>query len=369
MTNAASRSVEADQSEKAIEKLLVQHQGGCRVEFTLRALSGDGSMRRFWRIERADGESSIAVAPPVDGGEKERAEAMASAKIGAHLRQAKIAVPEIYGFDEGQHLLIYEDLGDEHLQTLIVGLDLNSEKDADVARDYYRKTICQLLAMQVEGARGFRQEWCWDTPRYDRDLMLERESGYFLRAFWQDLLKQDVPFGLVDEFEHLADEVSTIPSEYFLHRDFQSRNVMVKGGAARIIDYQGGRLGPLGYDLASLLIDPYVALPSWFQDELFDYYHDQLRSRMTIPKNEFRRQYLLLATQRNLQIIGAFAFLSAVRGKVFFARYIKPAVRSLECLIAEQKTVYASDRFVILEQLVQRAREILEQNEPVTQVE
>ena len=118
--------------------------------------------------------------------------------------------------------------------------------------------------MQVRGAVSFDPKWCWDTPQYDRMLMLERESGYFLQAFWQDLLGMEEPPGLQEEFFELADRAARIPAGYFLHRDFQSRNIMIHGGEACIIDFQGGRLGPLAYDLASLLIDPYVALPDDF---------------------------------------------------------------------------------------------------------
>jgi aminoglycoside/choline kinase family phosphotransferase len=200
----------------------------------------------------------------------------------------------------------------------------------------YEETIDQLIVMQTEAAIDFDERWCWDTPRYDRQLMLVRESGYFIRSFWQEMLGRPIPDGLEDEFLGIADQAAEAPAGFFLHRDFQSRNLMVKDGQIRIIDFQGGRRGPLAYDLASLLIDPYAALPRALQDQLLHRYLERLGRRMPdIDSRAFLRHYSLLALQRNLQIIGAFAFLSRVRGKVFFADYIRPAVVMLHTRLQE----------------------------------
>ena len=187
--------------------------------------------------------------------------------------------------------------------------------------------------MQVRGAEGFDPNWCWDTPSYDRALMLERESGYFLRAFWQDFLGREEPSGLQEEFISLADQATLIPADYFLHRDFQSRNIMLHQDEACFIDFQGGRLGPLGYDLASLLIDPYVSISIDLQDELLELYLDTLEGLIPVDRGTFKEEYLLLALQRNLQIVGAFAFLSKQRKKVFFRQFLPPAIGFLHTLL------------------------------------
>ena len=89
--------------------------------------------------------------------------------------------------------------------------------------------------MQEAGARGFDCGWCWDTPRYDRELMVDRESGYFLRAFWQDGLGRAAPEGIEAEFQEIA-SLACGGEDVFLHRDFQSRNIMIKDGLHRFID-------------------------------------------------------------------------------------------------------------------------------------
>jgi aminoglycoside/choline kinase family phosphotransferase len=165
--------------------------------------------------------------------------------------------------------------------------------------------------------------------------MLEKESGYFLQAFCKDLLGIDsIPSGLNDEFTLLAGRASRQPAVYFLHRDFQSRNVMITDGDIRIIDFQGGRLGPLGYDLASLLIDPYVQLPEQVQQDLLEYYAEQLCS-YGLDDLAFLKGYPSLALQRNLQILGAFAFLGFQRQKNFFRQFIQPALLSLHNRLAQ----------------------------------
>jgi aminoglycoside/choline kinase family phosphotransferase len=190
--------------------------------------------------------------------------------------------------------------------------------------------------MQVRAAEGFDPAWCWDTPRYDRQLMRERESGYFLRACCTDLLRLDFDREAVEaECARLADEAAQAPAHFFLHRDFQCRNIMLTGHEVRFIDFQGGRLGPLAYDLASLLLDPYVALPQTLQEHLLAVYLDALQEEIPYNPEQFLREYVFLALQRNLQILGAFAFLSQVRQKSFFAQFLRPALGSLCALLAK----------------------------------
>jgi aminoglycoside/choline kinase family phosphotransferase len=200
----------------------------------------------------------------------------------------------------------------------------------------YQQTVRELARMQVRAREKFDCSWCWDTPCYDRSLMLERESGYFLQALCRDLLRLSFAEDEVTrEFEELADRASQADVSFFLHRDFQSRNIMVHQGRVRFIDFQAGRLGPAAYDLASLLIDPYVALPDYLQETLIDEYLAELISIISYDPDRFKKEFILLAVQRNLQILGAFALLSGQSGKPFFRQYIQPSLESLQTLLAK----------------------------------
>lgn len=302
-------------------------------------LRGDGSNRKFIRVNLPDGRKVIAIAPE-SGQQHSLREAFSVVKIGNHLYASGVPVPQIYAYDEEKGLVICEDLGDQQLHEFACNTDFSDEKSVTQLRKLYQKTLDVLLVMQIQGSESFNAEWCWDSPKYDKKLMLERESGYFLSAFWQGVLEKDIPKGLLDEFKMLSEAASRVSVNNFLHRDFQSRNVMVHKNHIRVIDFQGGRLGPLQYDLASLLIDPYAGLPVWFQDELYNYYVQKIGQLMSCNVQQFHRDYLALAIQRNLQIIGAFSHLSRVCDKPFFKVYITPALSSLLRLCKESTDPY-----------------------------
>ena len=204
-------------------------------------LTPDGSLRRFCRLVREDGARAVAAAPP-PGDAAGLREAKAGWRIGRHLFACGVPVPEPLAFDEASGLLVCEDLGDVRLHDLV----LQHGADSAEVVALYQQTVVELAKMQVLGRDNFNPAWCWDTPRYDRQLMLERESGYFLRALCRDLLQLDFDeAALAREFVLLADRAAQADASFFLHRDFQSRNIMVQEGRVRFIDYQAGRLGPL----------------------------------------------------------------------------------------------------------------------------
>lgn len=328
------------------------------TSLVVQRLAGDGSSRRFWRVGRKDGEKICLAVAPAGRTESDMLEAGSARMIGLHLHERGVRVPAQYGWNEEQGLLLFEDLGDVKLHDLVEqSRNQSGEMDLHALRPWYIQAVQQLAWMQIHGAVGFNRDWCWDTREYDRTLMLSRESGYFLRAFWQELLGQELVPGIEEEFEWVATAASQAPATFFLHRDFQSRNIMAQNGQLSFIDFQGGRMGPLGYDLASLLIDPYTALPSSFQEELLRLYLDAVMALHPVDAPQFRHQYCFLALQRNLQIIGAFSFLSRVRGKDFFAGFIAPALLSLAERLQDQEL---SD-LRILPRMVTQALKLLQQ--------
>ena len=296
-------------------------------------MAGDGSSRKFWRITDANVNLCVAVAPPnLDA--INIAEAKAARAIGLHLLNKNVSVPKQYGWDKDSGVLLFEDLGDCKLHDY-VQYDKDKENSRDIICLQYKLVLKGLVDMQVAGGESFNPAWCWDTERYDKQIILERESGYFLRAFWQDLLGKNIAPGVAEECEDLATRAAAISADYFLHRDFQSRNIMIHHGNPTFIDFQGGRLGPLAYDLASLLLDPYVTLGRALQDELYDYYLETLGKQINVQRDQFKQEYLLLALHRNLQVIGAFSFLSEQRGKTFFRQFLRPAIESLHVLMQQ----------------------------------
>lgn len=318
----------ADSQRQALGRLLAETP--LPISFEAELLRGDGSDRGFLRIS-GSGRRFIAVLPSPTMPDA-LAEARAVWEIGRHLARRSVPVPELFGFDPATGIVLCEDLGDRQFQGLVTAGRISPGEVAAL----YRRGLELLLQMQLEGGVGFDTRWCWDTPTYDRQLMLSRESGYFHQACCRDYLGMTtMPPRLEADFQRLADLAAREPAGFFLHRDFQSRNLIVKAGRLRVLDFQGGRLGPLAYDLASFLNDPYVDLPVATRAELFDYYLRLLSERVPELAAGFVEGYLWLALQRNLQILGAFAFLSKAKGKVFFRDYLVPAAVNLNRLLQE----------------------------------
>jgi aminoglycoside/choline kinase family phosphotransferase len=292
-------------------------------------LAGDGSDRKFYRLLGSP-TAVLLFQPDPAGGEVNENDSYY--RLGVHLRSQGVPVPEIYTYCREEYWILMEDLGDISLEAVIKRQPHDSQ-----IRHWYRQALKILLDMQVNGKEGFNPGWCYDTAALHRPFLWERECGYFVRAFLNNYLR--VPATMEDlapDFERLLTGALPPGPHYFLHRDFQSRNLYIAGGRLRVIDFQGGRLGPLGYDLAALLIDPYVKLSPAWQAELLDYYVDLAAVRLEIDPAAFREQYYYLALCRNLQILGAYGYLTKVKGKDGFARYIPAALESLRRRLAER---------------------------------
>lgn len=304
-------------------------------------LAGDASDRRFFRLLGSPTVILLHHPKPPGLGVNENDSYF---HLGRHLRAQGAPVPEIYDYCREEGWLLLEDLGDISLEAAI-----KREGREDQVRFRYRQALEILVTMQIRGQEGFEPTWCFDTPVVHRPFLWERELGYFVRAFLQGYLGLKVEIDdLAPDFERLLTGALPPAPNFFLHRDFQSRNLMIKNGRLRVIDFQGGRLGPLGYDVAALLIDPYVNLSPAWQEELLAHYLDLLEERLPgVDREAFTGQYRHLVLCRNLQILGAFGYLTRVKQKVNFARYIPAAVAGLGRRLAERE-----GEFPLLEQVV-----------------
>jgi aminoglycoside/choline kinase family phosphotransferase len=292
-------------------------------------LAGDGSDRRFYRLLGSP-TAVLLFHPNPPGGEVNENDSYY--RIGRHLKAQGVPVPEIYSYCAAEFWMLLEDLGDVSLETVIKQQPAESQ-----IRHWYRQALEVLVNMQIKGKEGFEPSWCFDTPVLHRPFLWERECGYFVTAFLNNYLGlKTTREDLAPDFERLLTGALPPGPNFFLHRDYQSRNLFVRDGRLRVIDFQGGRLGPLGYDLASLLIDPYVNLSPEMQEEFFDYYLELVTARLDLDPAAFREQYYYLALCRNLQILGAYGYLTRVKGKNYFARYIPEAVAGLRRRLAQR---------------------------------
>jgi len=311
-------------------------------------IAGDGSQRRFYRVTGKEERWVVMVheRPPKDL--RGITENDSFFYIAGHLRAKGVPVPEIYHYDKERGWFIMEDLGDCHLQTEVKEI----KGDRGQIIEIYQKVIDLLVIIQVKGREGFDPARTHNAP-YDGDFMLAWESGYFHRAFLKGYLDLEFPDEeLREELKDLAQRAVEAWAGYFLYRDFQSRNIMIRERGLGLLDFQGARLGPLQYDLASLLLDPYVELEEGVREELLAYYLERIQERIALGPQEFRELYPFVALHRNMQILGAFAFLSQRMGKDYFRQYIPPAVKSLRALLGDQLFApYKNLKRVVLEEI------------------
>lgn len=313
-----------------------------------REITGDGSGRRFYRVQGKAGSWIVMInnQPPKD--ERGVTENDSFLFIARHLRSKGIPVPVVYQHDRERGWFIMEDMGDCHLQTEVMRI----KGDRRQLVQTYQQVIDALVVIQAEGRKGFEPALTHNPP-YDAQFMLAWESGYFCRAFLKGFLGLDIPEEeLRDELQELARQAAEAPAGYFLYRDFQSRNIMVREKRLGFLDFQGGRLGPLQYDLASLLLDPYVELNHGLQEELVAYYLACIQEREIVDPKGFQEQYPFVALHRAMQILGAFAFLTKAKGLAFFRPYIPPALQVLRTLLKERCfTSYKKLKRVVFEEI------------------
>ena len=327
---------------KSRAEKLIREASGLRGALQWQPLHGNGSERSFHRVVSQQESLILVWSPPKDmdfPNENDSYVYMAE-----HLRRKSIPVPKILGYYRSEGLTLVEDLGLVHLQDVV-----KSAPDRMV--DLYQQAIDLLLRMQVRGAEDLDTRQCFDTPVYDQRFIIERELEYFRLNFLVGALRLEVDWARVErDFSLLASRASGGDDQlFFLHRDFQSRNLMLKDNLLYLIDFQGARLGPPQYDLAALLLDPYVQLEEPLQRELLTSHSRGLSELSGTSVDELLARYPHVALCRNLQVLAAFSFLTRVKRRVHFARYIMPAWKRLRKLLAQPE---CSD-YQILADLVQ----------------
>ncbi len=312
------------------------------------SLAPDGSDRRFFRIQIGE-RTLIGLCYP-EGRPGGTGENDAYVAIGRHLEAHGVRAPKIHDYCREKGWSLIEDAGNLSLQQAAMSVSDGSvfqrasvEATADGGSisppsgeilSLYEPVLDLLLDLQLRAREGFQDAWCYQGARYDQKLMVERESGYFLRAFLKGYLGWEVEEGpVMEEFAKLASLASAAPGSFLLHRDFQSRNILLPSrDRPCVIDFQGARWGPLQYDVASLVLDPYVPMTTRMRGQILQSYLDKLDAFGMGPE-AFMAHYPIIALHRSLQILGAFAFLGRVKGKAFFLQWIPRALNHLHGLM------------------------------------
>jgi len=282
-----------------------------------------GSGRAIVRLS-AGGLSAIGIVYSV------REENVAFLEFSRHFRRHGLPVPEIYAEDLSHGAYLEEDLGDTTLFQFL-GAHRDGAAVAPEAVEAYRKVVSVLPRFQVEAGRDLNYKVCYPRDRFDRQSIawdLNYFKYYFLRlagvAFNEQALEID--FSRLTKFLLAADH------DYFMYRDFQSRNVMLRDGQPFFLDYQGGRKGALQYDIASLLYDGKADLPPELRRELLDYYLDCLGGFIDFKREAFMEHYYAYVYVRILQALGAYGFRGFFERKAHFLQSVPFALKNLRWL-------------------------------------
>lgn len=307
-----------EQLSPVLAKFLARY--GFGPEAKLELAGSAGSRREYYRMSAGLRSFIILVSPPDD------ADFGRFLRITQFYRLMDFPVPMVYCIDDAAHQVALEDLGDRRLYDLV--------KSGAPRLEPYRNVIHQLVELQT---RCF--QWHQECPDIrsrifdEHDLLWETDyyRAQYLEGYRGIAFPEPERAALDAVFRELAQRVDQQPKS-IMHRDFQSQNLMIQFDASvRVIDYQGSRLGSIYYDLASLLLDPYTLLPDSEIDELLRYYH--AKALNPLPFEDMFRQFLLAAAQRIMQALGAYCFLSRVKGLPQFRTYIDPGEKRLAWIL------------------------------------
>ncbi len=287
------------------------------------ALPLSGSERRYFRFSDNKNNSVLAVYNP------NIAENEAYFYFSGVLKESGIKVPEILMIAPERSQYLVEDLGDTTLLSLLENERKENGNIGENIVNLYKKALKSLAAIQTKADKIIDYNHCFQSPVFDKKSML---ADCNLFKYWYLYPTQTAfdEIALEKDVEQLCDFLYQPEEFHFMYRDFQARNIMVKDNEVYFIDFQGGRKGPLQYDVASLLYQAKAELPESLRAELLDYYLDCLQEYKAINRIEFKKYYYGFVLLRCMQVLGAYGFKGFYQRKEHFLQSIPFALKNLE---------------------------------------
>ena len=307
-----------------LHRLYSAHYGTCPV--SVDPVSASASNRRYYRMASPAGTCIGAV-----GTDRQENEAFVA--ISLHFRSKGIPVPEVFAVSEDGMSYLQEDLGDEVLLDRLVKARRTGEGMAEVD-----ELLCSAMALlpkiQFEGASGFEFSVCYPQPAFDRRMVMF-DLNYFKYCFLKATGLEFNEMRLQDDFEKLADDLLADDTDTFMYRDFNARNVMVRGGEPCFIDFQGGRRGPVYYDVASFVYHARAGYTDGQREKMLEAYLEALSEYMPVDRKVFFSRLRLFVLFRLLQVLGAYGFRGWTEHKAAFMTSIPAALDELVRLLEE----------------------------------
>ena len=313
------------QTKNSLTTLFEQYTGETITK--IEPLPPSGSDRKYFRLMN-ETHTLIGAFNP------DKKENKAFIKFTEHFTKKGIAVPAILAKDAVNDTYLIEDLGNttlfNHLAANRTGMEF-----PDALLPTYKKVVEDLAKIQIKGHEGLDYEnWCYNIKSFDKSSMLW--DLYYFKYYF--LKVSNVPFDevlLEKDFQRLANYLQRADDNYFLFRDFQARNVMLKDGKPYYIDYQGGRKGALQYDLASLLCQAKANIPYDIREELLQHYIKSAQKLTNLDEAKFVRFYYPFVLIRCIQVLGAYGFRGIYERKAHFLASIPYAIKNIEWVLGK----------------------------------
>lgn len=309
-----------------LEKLFKKYCGASPIGIA--PLPGAGSNRKYYRITAPDNTTVIGVVGT------SRDENHAFVYLANHFTQRQLPVPRVLAVDDDGMRYLQQDLGNTSLFDALKGGREAGGRYNLKEQKLLVDTIRMLPNFQIRGARGLDWQNCYPQPEFDEENVLF-DLNYFKYCF---LKPTDLDFHelkLEANFRLMAKDLVAEPTDSFMYRDFQARNVMLdSNGKPSFIDFQGGRRGPYYYDLASFLWQASARYPDKLRRKLIYEYYYSLKNYTEVPsKRHFVDRLALFVLFRTLQVLGAYGFRGYFERKRHFIESIPPAIENLRQLL------------------------------------
>lgn len=286
---------------------------------------GGGSSRCYYIMSNNKGENVYGVTS------KSPDENEAFYKLSLLFAEKKLSVPQVYAISEDRLCYLQQELGTTTLKDFLSDCKSSDGEINEKGENMLKEVMTQLPDIQFKGASDEVFNNCYPVPSFDR-MSVMFDLNYFKYCFVKLL---DIEFNevlLQNDFERFTSDLLDEPFDTFLYRDFQARNIMIYNDKPYYIDYQGGRKGPIYYDVASFLWQASAGYSDTLRNELIDVYLSALKQYKNVSKDEFKSRLMLFVLFRNLQVLGAYGFRGLWEKKKHFIDSIPAGIANLESL-------------------------------------
>ncbi len=308
--------------ENTIKKLVNNDLSANVVE--IKTLAASGSSRLYFRIFTDDKTYVATYSTNIE-------ENNAFLIFSKHFKDKGLPVPEILAVNDKLTCYVQSDFGDISLFDYVKQC-IKQESYDELTIGLYKKVIVNLVKFQIHGNENLDYSVAYPTPSFNKESIID-DLNYFKYYFLK--VNDEINFNetrLNNDFQKLADFAMEAQSDFFMYRDFQSRNIMIKDDSPFFIDYQGGRKGPLQYDIVSLLYQVKAQIPDTLRNELLSFYKEKLSNYLDVKEIEFDKYYNTFVLIRLLQVLGAYGFRGLIQKKSHFIESIPYALKELMIL-------------------------------------